>query len=536
LAGHREAHSTLREELARVAREHRTLSEKAVARQREKNKLTIPDRFNLLFDEGAPRLEIGEFAGFGMYQEHGGGITSGGVRAVVGRVQGRLAMAVANDSMVKAGSWFPITIKKILRAQEIAMENRLPCIYLVDSAGVFLPMQDEIFPDKDHAGRIFYNNSRMSGMGIPQIAAIMGPCVAGGAYLPILCDEILIVKGTGSVFLAGPFLVEAAIGEKIDAETLGGAETHCRLSGNCDYEMPDEPSCLEKIRELVRGWPQMPTPSLTREASVEPEFDPETILEVFPASAMKPYDVRDVLKRIIDAGSLVEYKQEYGKTLLCAYARVDGWAVGIVANQRGLVKSGAGEMQIGGVIYNEAADKAARFVLNCNQKGLPILWFHDVTGFMVGARAERGGIIKDGAKLVNAISNSRVPQISVVMGNSNGAGNYAMCGRAYGPRFLFAWPRARISVMGGAQAGKTLLSLEKQRRRDKPMTPAEEKAFLAEMEARYDAAATPYYAAARLWVDGVIDAAETRDVLAQALQACACAPLAEKFETGVFQT
>jgi len=506
---------------------------KALERQHAKKKLSVAERYDLLLDRNAPRIEVGLFAGLGLYEEHGGGIQSGGVRATISKIQGRWTMVVANDSMVKAGSWFPITIKKILRAQEIAIENRLPCVYLVDSAGVFLPMQDEIFPDREHAGRIFYNNSRLSGMGVPQVAAIMGPCVAGGAYLPILCDETLIVQGTGSVFLAGPFLVEAAVGEKIDAETLGGASTHSRISGVTDHEMPDEQTCLARIREIVRAWPPSPTPSLLREKSAPAAHDAESILDVFPMSRMSPYDMENVIARLIDADSFVPYKEGFGKTLICGTARIDGWSVGIIANQRGMQKSGAGEGQIGGVIYSDSADKAARFVLLCNQKGLPIVFLHDVTGFMVGSRAEKGGIIKDGAKLVNAISNSRVPLFSFVLGASNGAGNYAMCGRAYGPRFCYAWPTARIGVMGGAQAGRTLLSLERQRRE---MTPVDEKEFLAKTEAKYEAAASPYYASARLWIDGVIDPRKTREMLGHLIEVAAQAPLAPSFSTGVLQT
>jgi acetyl-CoA carboxylase carboxyltransferase component len=533
---HRAANLALCEELVALEAANHAATANALARQHAKNKLSIPERLGLLFDPGSPRTEVGEFAGHALYAEHGGGITAGGVRVVIGQIEGRRAMVVANDSMVKAGAWFPITIKKMIRAQEIALENRLPCVYLVDSAGVFLPMQEEIFPDRDHAGRIFYNNSRLSAAGIPQVAAIMGPCVAGGAYLPILCDETLIVKGTGSVFLAGPFLVEAAIGEKVDAETLGGATTHTHVSGVCDYEEESEQCCLARIRAIARAWPEDPAPAIHRETPLPPAAPLDTILDVFPPSRMTPYRIEDVLARLIDAESLVEYKANYGKTLWCGTARLDGWAVGIVANQRGVQRSGGGEMQIGGVIYSDSADKAARFVLNCNQKGIPILWLHDVTGFMVGTRAEKGGIIKDGAKLVNAISNSRVPQITLVMGSSNGAGNYAMCGRAYGARFMFAWPHARIGVMGGAQAGKTLLSLERQRRRDDPMSAEEEKEFLAKTEAHYEAAASPYYAAARLWIDAVIDPRATRATLAELLAIVARAPLSATFSNGVMQT
>ncbi|MCB2155266.1 acyl-CoA carboxylase subunit beta [bacterium] len=511
-------------------------TEKAIARQHSKGKLTIPERFDLLFDSGAPRVEIGALVGDGMYEEVGGGITSGGVRTVAGQIEGRDVLVVANDSMVKAGAWLPITIKKMLRAQEIAIENRLPTIYLVDSAGVFLPMQEDIFPDREHAGRIFYNNSRMSALGIPQIAAIVGPCVAGGAYLPVLSDEILIVKQTGSVFLAGPFLVEAAIGEKVDKETLGGAETHCEVSGVCDYEEESEESCLARVREIVRSLPKGESAGLLREESIAPARLADDVLKHFPANGSATYEVSDVLECIVDEGSLVEYKAKYGKTILCATARIDGWACGIVANQRTLVRTKTGEMQIGGVIYSDSADKAARFILNCNQKSLPILFFHDVTGFMVGSRAERGGIIKDGAKMVNAVSNSRVPLISFVMGNSNGAGNYAMCGRAYGPRFLFAWPTARIAVMGGEQASRTLLSLEKQKRKSNPMTEEEEKAFLDHMREHYESTTNPYHAASRLWIDGIIDPRRTREMASHLIRLCNHAQLRPDFPTGVIQT
>ncbi|MBI5155480.1 acyl-CoA carboxylase subunit beta [Candidatus Poribacteria bacterium] len=523
-------------ELERALAGHaRAGSDQAIARQHNKGKLTIPERFDLLFDDGASRTEIGAFAAMDMYEEAGGNITSAGVRAVIGTIEGRQVLVAANDSMVKAGAWFPMTIKKMLRAQQIAMENRLPTVYLVDSAGVYLPMQEEIFPDEHHAGKIFCNNSRMSALGIPQIAAIMGPCVAGGAYLPILSDEVLIVKGTGSVFLAGPFLVQAAIGEKVDAETLGGAKTHCEFSGICDYEEESEESCLARIRELVRMLPPNGGGNLTREDSVPPAHAADALLDHFPPTGAG-YDMLEILECIADARSLVPYKDGYGQTLLCAYARVDGWACGIVANQRKLVRSAGGEMQIGGVVYSDCADKAARFILNCNQKGLPILFFHDVTGFMVGTRAEKGGIIKDGAKMVNAVSNSRVPLISFVVGSSSGAGNYAMCGRAYGPRFMVAWPTARIAVMGGDQASKTLLALEKQKRQDNPMSAAEETEFLDKVRAHYESTANAYHAASRLWVDAVIDPRQTREVASRLLTVCDLAPLSAEFKTGVFQT
>lgn len=508
---------------------------KALARQHEKGKLSIAERLELLLDKDAWREEVGAFAADGMYAEHGGGITSAGCRVVLSKIHGRPVCVIANDSMVKAGAWFPMTIRKMLRGQEIAIENRLPTVYLVDSAGVFLPLQEEIFPDKEHAGRIFYNNSRMSAAGIPQVAVVLGPCVAGGAYLPVLSDEILVVKNQGHMFLAGPYLVEAAIGEKIDAEALGGAEMHGRLSGTADYEEESEQTALERVRDIARTWQRHPG-SLLREEPALPAADPESILTTFPATRTQAYPMRKVLEAIVDKGSLVEVKKNYGMTLLCATARIDGWAVGIVANQREMVRSGGGEMQLGGVIYSDSADKAARFILNCNQKGLPIVYLQDVTGFMVGSRAERGGIIKDGAKLVNAMSNARVPQFTIVCGNSNGAGNYALCGRAYSPRFMYAWPMSRISVMGGEQAAKTLLSLEKQRRAKNPMTPEEEKDFLAKTVAHYDAHSTPYHAASRLWIDGVIDPRRTRETLSHLLEAANEAPLPPDFRNGVMQT
>jgi acetyl-CoA carboxylase carboxyltransferase component len=528
------ANLALAEDLARrLAANQSPGDPKAVERQHAKNKLTWQERFDHLFDKGGRRVEIGAFAADGLYEEYGGGVTSAGCRCVIGMIHGKPALALANDSMVKAGAWFPMTIKKILRAQQIAMENHLPTVYLVDSAGVFLPLQDEVFPDQDDAGRIFYNNSRMSALGIPQVAVVMGPCVAGGAYLPVLSDEMLIVKGSGHVFLAGPYLVEAAIGEKVDAETLGGAAMHGQLSGTADYEEESEQGALAKVREIARNWRRTPA-GLTREPAVPPARPADDLLDALPATRMTPYDSRRILEAIADGGSFVEFKRNFGKTILCGTARIDGWAVGIVANNRQLVRSGAGEMQMGGVIYSDAADKAARFVLLCNQKGLPIIYLQDVTGFMVGTRAERGGIIKDGAKLVNAVSNARVPQITVVLGNSNGAGNYALCGRAFGPRFMIAWPSARISVMGGEQAAKTLLSLEKQRR--KTMTDAEEKEFLAKTVERYNECATPYYAASRLWIDAVIDPRETRATLSHLLEATNEMPLPQTFQNGVIQT
>jgi len=523
------------EELARRLKANASHPAKAIAKQHEKSKLTVPERLTLLFDKKSWRMEIGAFAADDMYEEHGGGITAAGCRVVIGLVHGRPTMVIANDSMVKAGAWFPMTIRKMLRGQEIAIENRLPTVYLVDSAGVFLPLQEEIFPDKEHAGRIFYNNSRMSAMGIPQVALVCGPCVAGGAYLPVLSDEIIMVKGTSNMFLAGPYLVEAAIGERVDAETLGGAAMHGQHSGTADFEEDTEQLAIERVREIARDWPRA-SAGLTREEPAAPKRPVEDALTILPAMRQMAYDMRKLLDCIVDEGSFAEFKRNYGRSLLCGIARIDGWAVGIVANQRELVRSGGGEIQIGGVIYSDSADKAARFILNCNQKGIPIIYLQDVTGFMVGSRAERGGIIKDGAKLVNAVSNSRVPQITMIVGNSNGAGNYALCGRAFGPRFVLAWPSARVSVMGGEQAAKTLLSLEKQRRKSNPMTTEEEQAFLARTIEHYNDCSSPYHAASRLWIDAVIDPRETRDCISRLIAACNEAPLAPTFNNGVMQT
>lgn len=516
---------------------------KRIEREHERGKLTARERIDALVDDPNDFLEIGLFTAFGMYEDEGG-CPAGGTVMGLGRVSGRLCMIVANDATVKAGAWFPITAKKNLRAQEIAMENRIPIIYLVDSAGVYLPMQDEIFPDKEHFGRIFRNNARMSSMGIPQIAAIMGSCVAGGAYLPIMSDEALIVDGTGSVFLAGPFLVRAAIGEVTDNETLGGASTHSEISGVTDYKMPDDPTCLKTIRDLVSHLGDRPKAGFNRENPKEPTFSPEELYGVFPESRQQPYDMADVLSRIIDDDSWTEYKAGYGKTLLCGYARIDGWSVGIVASQRlisrakGGKKSHTDEMQAGGVIYSDSADKAARFILNCNQKRIPLVFFQDVTGFMVGTRAEHGGIIKDGAKLVNAVANSIVPKFTVIVGNSYGAGNYALCGKAYDPRLIVAWPTARIAVMGGAQAAKTLLQIEigKRKRSGEELSEEDQAELLAEIEARYNRQTSPYYAAARLWVDEIIDPAETRRWLSTGLEMANHNPEILPFNPGVIQT
>lgn len=509
-----------------------------IEKQHQKGKLTARERVDLLLDEDADRIEIGAYAGHGMYEEYGG-CPSGGVVVVMGYVKGRQCIVVANDATVKAGAWFPITGKKNLRAQEIAMENHIPIIYLVDSAGVFLPMQDEIFPDKEHFGRIFRNNAVMSSRGIPQIAAVMGSCVAGGAYLPIMSDESLIVNKTGTIFLAGSYLVKAAIGENIDNETLGGATTQSEISGVIDYKVEDDQECLSTIRDLVdkigevnqkagfnRAEPQMPAVKLNE------------VYRVFPAEAGKQYDVREVIKCIVDESKMTEYKKGFGQTIVCAYARIDGWAVGIVANQRSIVKSAKGEMQFGGVIYSDSADKAARFIMNCNQKNIPLVFLQDVTGFMVGSRSEHGGIIKDGAKLVSAMSNSVVPKFTIIMGNSYGAGNYAMCGKAYDPRLIVGWPTARMAVMGGEQAAKVLLSIEvaSQKAKGTEMTEEKEKELFDKIKNRYDEQTKPQYAASRLWLDAIIDPAETRKHLAMGIEAANNSPAERPYNVGVLQT
>ncbi|MCA0268868.1 MAG: acyl-CoA carboxylase subunit beta [Bacteroidetes bacterium] len=539
---HRAAHNALLDQLA----SKRTVVEqgggqKAIDREHSRGKMTARERIAALCDEGTPFFELATFAGDGMYEAEGG-CPSGGVVAGFATVSGRTVLVLANDATVKAGAWFPITAKKNLRVQEIALENHVPLIYLVDSAGVFLPMQDEIFPDKEHFGRMFRNNAILSSKGIPQIAAIMGSCVAGGAYLPIMSDEALIVEGTGSVFLAGPFLVRAAIGEVVDQETLGGASTHSAISGVTDYTMKDDAHAIQTIRDLVSHFAPTPAPVFARAEPTAPAFSSDELTAVVPTVATTPYDIRQVVARLVDAASWTEYKAEYGQTIVCGYARLDGWSVGIVANQREVVKAqrtgGAKELQAGGVIYSDSADKAARFILNCNQKGIPLVFLQDVTGFMVGSRAEHGGIIKDGAKMVNAVANSTVPKFTVVLGNSYGAGNYAMCGRAYDPRLMLAWPTARIAVMGGAQAAKTLLQIEtaKLKKQGKVLTAEEEQALLDDIQARYDATISPYYAAARLWVDEVIDPRSTRDWLALGLRMAALNPDLPRFNPGVIQT
>lgn len=510
--------------------------EKAAAKQKEKGKMLCRERIDYLRDKDTPFIEVGAFTGDGMYTEYGG-CPSGGVVAGIGYVSGRQCMIVANDATVKAGAWFPITAKKNLRAQEIAMENRLPTIYLVDSAGVFLPMQDEIFPDKEHFGRMFRNNAIMSSMGITQIAAVMGSCVAGGAYLPIMSDEALIVEKTGSIFLAGSYLVKAAIGEDIDNETLGGATTQSEISGVIDDKFPDDKSCLDRIRYIMDKIGHFETAGFDRVAPVKPVKKESDIYGILPAERSKTYDTMEIIERLVDGSEFEQYKEGYGKSIICGYARIDGWAVGIIANNRQLVKSKKGEMQFGGVIYSDSADKSARFIMNCNQKKIPLVFLQDVTGFMVGSRSEQGGIIKDGAKMVNAMSNSTVPKFTIIMGNSFGAGNYAMCGKAYDPRLIYAWPGAKIAVMGGEQAAKTLLQIEKAslEARGEKITPEAEKALLDKITDRYNSQMSPYYAASRLWVDGVIDPLETRTVISEGIAMANHAPV-KQFNVGVLQT
>ena len=508
-----------------------------IDKQHESGKLTARERITTLLDPNTPQVEIGALAGHNMYAEHGG-CPGGGVIVVIGYVSGRQCIIVANDATVKAGAWFPITGKKNLRAQEIAMENRLPIIYLVDSAGVYLPMQEDIFADKEHFGRIFRNNAKMSAMGITQIAAVMGSCVAGGAYLPIMSDESLIVDKTGTIFLAGSYLVKAAIGEDIDNETLGGATTQTEISGVCDYKVPDDQSCLMKIRDLISRIGHQDKVGFDRIEPTAPEQEPEKAFGLVPADRSKPYDTKALLKTIVDAGSLSEYKPDFGKTLVTTYARIDGWSVGIIANNRTVVKNAKGEMQFGGVIYSDSADKAARFIMLCNQKKIPLVFLHDVTGFMVGSKSEHGGIIKDGAKMVNAMANSVVPKFSVVIGNSYGAGNYAMCGKAYDPRLIVAWPTAEIAVMSGAAAAKTLLQIEvaKLKAKGETIDPDKELQLLAAIKARYDAQISPYYAASRLWIDAIIDPRETRKVISMGIEMSAHQGTIAPYQVGVIQT
>ena len=520
---------------------------KKIEDQHRKGKLTARERINYLIDTGSAFVEIGLFAGEGMYAEHGG-CPSGGVVVGIGYVSGRQCVIVANDATVKAGAWFPITAKKNLRAQEIAMENRLPIIYLVDSAGVYLPLQDEVFADKEHFGRIFRNNAQMSAMGIVQIAAIMGSCVAGGAYLPIMSDEALIVEGTGSIFLAGPYLVKASIGEEVDAETLGGASTHSEISGVTDNKYPDDKSCLDAIRRIFDKMGESEKAGFNRGESVAPARNPEEIYSLLPTDRVKPYDMREIIARLVDNSEFDEYKELYGQTILCGYARIDGWAVGIVANQRKVVKAkgrtapggtnGPGEMQMGGVIYSDSADKASRFIMNCNQKKIPLVFLQDVTGFMVGSRSEQGGIIKDGAKMVNAMANSVVPKFTVVVGNSYGAGNYAMCGKAYDPRLIVAWPTAQMAVMSGASAAKTLLQIQvaSLKAKGETITPEKEHELLQKITNQYNEQLSPYFAASRLWVDAVIDPLDTRTWISMGIEAANHAPITKPFNVGVIQT
>jgi 3-methylcrotonyl-CoA carboxylase beta subunit len=511
--------------------------EKAAAKQKEKGKMLARERVAYLIDKDKPWLEVGALVAEGMYAEHGG-CPSGGVICGMGYVSGRQCVVVANDATVKAGAWFPITAKKNLRAQEIAMENRLPIIYLVDSAGVFLPLQDEIFPDKEHFGRIFRNNALMSSMGIIQISAIMGSCVAGGAYLPVMSDEAMIVDGTGSVFLAGSYLVKSAIGEDVDNETLGGATTHCEISGVTDYKHPNDAAALDSIRNIMSMTGDFDKAGFDRIKSMPPALPEKDIYGLLPESREKPYDMLDIIKRLVDDSAFEEYKAGYGQSILCGLGRVDGWAVGIIANQRKVIKSKKGEMQFGGVIYSDSADKATRFIMNCNQKKIPLVFLQDVTGFMVGSRSEQGGIIKDGAKMVNAVANSVVPKFTIVVGNSYGAGNYAMCGKAYDPRLIYAWPSAKIAVMGGSQAAKTLVQMQaaSMKAKGELVTKEKEDALLKETTDRYNSQTTPYYAAARLWVDGVIDPLETRKVIAMGIEAANHAPIQKAFNVGIIQT
>jgi len=510
---------------------------KRIEKLHDSGKLTARERIDLLLDRGTDRFEMGAIAGYGMYEEHGG-CPGAGVVVVIGFVAGRQCIVVANDATVKAGAWFPITGKKNLRAQEIAMENRLPIIYLVDSAGVYLPMQDEIFPDKEHFGRIFRNNAVMSSEGIVQIAAVMGSCVAGGAYLPIMSDESLIVDKTGTIFLAGSYLVKAAIGENIDNETLGGASTQTEISGVCDYKVENDETCLATIRDLMSRIAKAETAGFDRIESVEPIIPAQNLYGIMPDERSKPYKTREILKCLVDGSEFTEYKDGYGKSILCAYARIDGWSVGIVANNREIVKSARGEMQMGGVIYSDSADKAARFIMNCNQKGIPLVFLQDVTGFMVGSKSEHGGIIKDGAKLVNAMSNSVVPKFTVVLGNSYGAGNYAMCGKAYDPRLIVAWPTAEIAVMSGAAAAKTLLQIEVAtlKARGEEISEARENELFNRIKSRYDEQISPYYAASRLWVDAIIDPAETRKILSLGISMANHAKPTKRYNVGAIQT
>ncbi len=510
--------------------------EKRIEKLHSEGKMTARERIDYLLDEKAKCIEIGAFVGEGMYANHGG-CPSGGVVVKIGFIKGKQCIVVANDATVKAGAWFPITAKKNLRAQELAMENKLPIIYLVDSAGVYLPLQDEIFPDKEHFGRIFRNNAIMSSMGITQIAAVMGSCVAGGAYLPIMSDEAMIVDKTGSIFLAGSYLVKAAIGETIDNETLGGATTHCEISGVTDYKAKDDKDALDRIKNIMGKIGDFDKAGFNREKPQKPAHDEKEIYGILPKARNEQYDMYDIINRLVDNSELDEYKGDYGKTLITAYARIDGWAVGIVANQRKVVKTAKGEMQFGGAIYSDSADKATRFIANCNQKKIPLVFIQDVTGFMVGSKSEHGGIIKDGAKMVNAVSNSVVPKFTVIVGNSYGAGNYAMCGKAYDPRLIFAWPSAELAVMGGTQAAKVLAQIEASSLKAKGeiIDEAKEQALFDTIKARYDEQVSPYYAASRLWTDAIIDPLDTRTWISMGIEAANHSPIEKKFNLGVIQ-
>jgi len=526
--------SSLRQKLAKVKLGG---GEKRIEKHHSKGKMTARERIDFLLDDKSNSIEIGAFAGEGMYEEHGG-CPSGGVVIKMGYVSGKQCIVVANDATVKAGAWFPITGKKNLRAQEIAIENRLPIIYLVDSAGVYLPMQDEIFPDKEHFGRIFRNNAVMSSMGITQIAAVMGSCVAGGAYLPIMSDEAIIVEKTGSIFLAGSYLVKAAIGESIDNETLGGATTHSEISGVTDYKAKDDKDALTRIQNIMDKIGDYDKAGYSHKKSVKPKENPEDIYGILPKKRSDQYDMHKIIERLVDGSEFEEYKEGYGQTIITGYARIDGWAVGIVANQRKIVKTKKGEMQFGGVIYSDSADKATRFIANCNQKKIPLVFLQDVTGFMVGSKSEHGGIIKDGAKMVNAVSNSVVPKFTIIIGNSYGAGNYAMCGKAYDPRLIAAWPSAELAVMGGTQAAKVLAQIEtaSMAKKGEKVDEEKEKEVFEKLKAKYDEQTSAYYAAARIWTDAIIDPLDTRKWISMGIEAANHAPIEKDFNMGVIQT
>ncbi|TLP77603.1 acyl-CoA carboxylase subunit beta [Maribacter sp. ACAM166] len=525
--------SDLRRKLAEV---HLGGGKAKIAKQHDQGKMTARERIEYVLDPKSERIEIGAFVGEGMYEEHGG-CPSGGVVIKIGYIKGKQCIVVANDATVKAGAWFPITAKKNLRAQEIAIENRLPIIYLVDSAGVYLPLQDEIFPDKEHFGRIFRNNAIMSSMGITQISAVMGSCVAGGAYLPIMSDEALIVDKTGSIFLAGSYLVKAAIGESIDNETLGGATTHCEISGVTDYKAKDDAAALDTIKNIMDKIGDFPKAGFNRKKSIKPKENPDDLYGILPGSRSEQYDMMEIIKRLVDDSEFEEYKAGYGKTILTGYARIDGWAVGIVANQRKVVKTQSGEMQFGGVIYSDSADKATRFIANCNQKKIPLVFLQDVTGFMVGSKSEHGGIIKDGAKMVNAVSNSVVPKFTIIIGNSYGAGNYAMCGKAYDPRLIVAWPSAELAVMSGNSAAKVLLQIEKAslKKKGETITEKKEKELFDKIKQKYDHQVSPFYAASRLWTDAIIDPKDTRKWISMGIEAANHAPIEKPFNMGILQ-